>query len=586
MRGPTHPTEASRYQGKTILLAVLGTSPAVLTETVWALARPSGTEAPLVPDVVVAIGTSQSASRFLEEIGTAKPEFGNRTVWEDLRAALGTEAEGKLELEPEVRRIRDPETGVSLEDWLTRDDHERAFLAILAWVAEMVRDSSCLIASIAGGRKTMGVLLHSAMTFLCRKQDRITHVLAPPPFDRPAKPGFFFPAQNAKPILTSEGWREPQDARLVLIDVPFVPLRLHPPSARERVADLEGYVRFCTRLMEARQALEPTSIRIDPVDRSIHLLRPAIRIDVARLARREHGKPDRFFAFLRFLIEAHAAELLSLRLPPAESTAPDAIQSIPIALPMALEAFRCWLGLPPCSQDHFHGLFLPNTKFKVTDFPDSSAVASQLSRKKDPLAQRIRAELEKHASAGVASRTAVSSMVRETQWTTIFNALIVGPCLLNARNLAAFPGRNLRPATRALLEHKDRMRWFGRLNRMLLEDYLGGKLAPYDFTGMPNLECMIHGLYVRMVEAYAQPGTGAAPGPWATAQSADRQAWSAADPNKAPEISTRELSTILSAFRKECLHQHSPWRPESWRPWSFRTITSRGAVLPLFVLVR
>ena len=50
-----------------------------------------------------------------------------------------------------------------------------------------------LIASIAGGRKTMGALLYGCMTLLGRETDRLTHVLVHEPFETGVSLNFIFP---------------------------------------------------------------------------------------------------------------------------------------------------------------------------------------------------------------------------------------------------------------------------------------------------------------------------------------------------------------------------------------------------------
>ncbi len=70
----------------TTLLAVTGMSPAIVTETVWALAQ----EVPrVVPNRVVLITTSEGVKSLDRELFTASPQFGGKKVWEALREAVG-----------------------------------------------------------------------------------------------------------------------------------------------------------------------------------------------------------------------------------------------------------------------------------------------------------------------------------------------------------------------------------------------------------------------------------------------------------------------------------------------------------------
>lgn len=65
-------------------------------------------------------------------------------------------------------------------------------------------DDNRVFASIAGGRKSMGAMLHSVMGLLARSDDKILHILVSPPWDRiggflyPTCPGDFFDPTTKK----------------------------------------------------------------------------------------------------------------------------------------------------------------------------------------------------------------------------------------------------------------------------------------------------------------------------------------------------------------------------------------------------
>ena len=74
---------------KTVLVAVVGTTPSILTETAWALAH---RDVPVVPDEVVAITTKSGKSRLAETLLKGG-------VWNDMLACLkreGIDVEGRL----------------------------------------------------------------------------------------------------------------------------------------------------------------------------------------------------------------------------------------------------------------------------------------------------------------------------------------------------------------------------------------------------------------------------------------------------------------------------------------------------------
>ncbi|MBP7948969.1 MAG: hypothetical protein KA004_04880 [Verrucomicrobiales bacterium] len=71
----------------TTLVAVSGMSPAILTEALWALADE---ETATVPDEVAFVTTVTGAARLEEQLFTPRPEWGSLTVYENLRASLGS----------------------------------------------------------------------------------------------------------------------------------------------------------------------------------------------------------------------------------------------------------------------------------------------------------------------------------------------------------------------------------------------------------------------------------------------------------------------------------------------------------------
>jgi CRISPR-associated protein (TIGR02584 family) len=220
---------------QTILLAVTGMSPAVLTETVWALA---GETEPVVPHRVIVITTSEGRAAIERALFTPVPEWGNRTVWQTLRDTivlrLGlTGSEPVLNFEP-VRVFTAPGAAsgrtVELDDLRTRKDNDHAADYLLEQVRGLVENPDTrVVASLAGGRKTMGALLYACMNLVGRETDRLTHVLVNEPYD--TVPGFWFPDQpggritrpsrGPAPALTVD----PAEAVVEMADVPFVPLR-------------------------------------------------------------------------------------------------------------------------------------------------------------------------------------------------------------------------------------------------------------------------------------------------------------------------------------------------------------------------
>jgi len=244
---PSRPASAGLLQPAEpapVLLAVIGMSPAVLTETIWALAREPE---PVVPARVLVVTTRVGRDRLLESLFVPSPQLGGLSPWDALRRdiqSLGVDlasspsggghaqAGGLLRFGDTPDDIRvitaaEPGSGRSreLDDIRSPRDNEAAADFLLEQVRALVENPDTpLIASIAGGRKTMGALLYACMTLIGRETDRLTHVLVSEPYE--TLRDFWFPTQPGKPPADRQGRnRMPAEARVELADVPFVPLR-------------------------------------------------------------------------------------------------------------------------------------------------------------------------------------------------------------------------------------------------------------------------------------------------------------------------------------------------------------------------
>lgn len=226
-----NPPSAIPAANRTALVAVLGASPAVLTETVWALARE---QPPVIPDIVVTVTTTTGASTLDRQLRTPRQDWRNRTVWQALRSTVlgkGCARDPRLTLEaPVVIAAAEPATGTTrhLDDIRTAADNAAAAETILTAVRRFTTDPDCrVVGLLAGGRKTMGALLHAALSLAGRPGDRLLHVLVNEPFDHPQlTPPFWFPGQpGAKEHAAAEGAPVPQvAARIDLAEVPLVAL--------------------------------------------------------------------------------------------------------------------------------------------------------------------------------------------------------------------------------------------------------------------------------------------------------------------------------------------------------------------------
>ena len=106
---------------KTVLVVGMGTSPAVMTETVWALAHQAE---PVVPDEIVVITTKSGKDAFRSAIMA-----GTSSVWSRLKNALTKEKiaiDGKLVFGDTSIRVIPDADGNEASDLRTGADNMRA----------------------------------------------------------------------------------------------------------------------------------------------------------------------------------------------------------------------------------------------------------------------------------------------------------------------------------------------------------------------------------------------------------------------------------------------------------------------------
>jgi CRISPR-associated protein (TIGR02584 family) len=246
------PPSADRIlASEVVLLAVTGMSPAILTETIWALARE---KPPLIPHRVIAITTTFGSGQIQNALFTPQADYNGQCVFDCLRdhlAADGHDVTGRLRYEERILRIWNERTRryEPLPDIRTRAENDAAADFIIEQVRAFTEaEDTQLVATIAGGRKTMGALLYACMTILGREEDRLTHVLVNEPYEEPGMK-FYFPDQPVGQLVTKAGGTVlARDARVELADVPFVPLRnLFERDLVKRPATFTALVQRCRK---------------------------------------------------------------------------------------------------------------------------------------------------------------------------------------------------------------------------------------------------------------------------------------------------------------------------------------------------
>lgn len=220
--------EADQY--KNIFLFVSGRTPQIITETLFFFLTQ---QRPAVhPDEIHVLTTSEGKTAIVNQL--LKPTTGHFFRFcQDYR--LNPK---KIRFSEDTIEVVRNAHGAQLID--IRSDAENLAAAdhIVAKVRMLTSDPHTrLLASMAGGRKTMGLYLGFALQFYGRAQDRLTHVLVSPP-ELESNPGFFYPSPRTSVRFTSRKTAGGQAiGEVTVAEVPLVFLGHKLPVLRER-ADL------------------------------------------------------------------------------------------------------------------------------------------------------------------------------------------------------------------------------------------------------------------------------------------------------------------------------------------------------------
>ena len=196
------------------LIAVIGSTPQVMTETFWSLRIEGKVPIDEVFVMTTTVGKQICQQRLLDEGRFAKMlsdyDIDPDTVVFDADHILVFEdAEGNY-----LDDIR-----TSAENRLARD-------RIFHWIEEWTQDADvALHCSLAGGRKSMGYLLGAAIQFFGRPQDRLYHVLVTPPEIETNRDFFFPPVREAQIPISAGKHISTADVRIELAELPYVSVR-------------------------------------------------------------------------------------------------------------------------------------------------------------------------------------------------------------------------------------------------------------------------------------------------------------------------------------------------------------------------
>lgn len=273
-------------------MCVAGGTPQIITETLWALMK---NNEPV--DEIRVITTSEGRRKLIE--GIIVDDHGK--VRGSARESLLDPVEGQFykfqnEFPKYAKSIRFDEnciytltkkgTGVPsprdlpsdwMKDILTDEENEKIANQICEIVRELAADEDVRIhASIAGGRKTMGLYLMTAMQLFSKNDDAMSHVLVSKDVEFGA-PLFFYKPNKPEPILDPQGKPKSKsdgkvlttdDVEIFLADIPYIRLRGVGGDFFER--PIGNYAKFVDQTQDELRYLEGAKeLRIDLRNRTV-----------------------------------------------------------------------------------------------------------------------------------------------------------------------------------------------------------------------------------------------------------------------------------------------------------------------------
>ncbi|ASM77908.1 CRISPR-associated family protein [Vitreoscilla filiformis] len=204
----------SPQRPKRILVCVSGTSPAIVTETLYALV--SDESGPFLPDEIHVITTTVGRQKIRDHL--LHPTQGHF-----LR--MVQEFPHKFPTPPRfddstLHVIANKTTGIDLADIVSLDDNRAAAQTIYRVLRELKTQpgGAQIHASVAGGRKSMSFYMGQAFSLLADEGDVLSHVLVSEPFENPGY-GFFYPPATPRELTDRFSKLPPchtADARLEL----------------------------------------------------------------------------------------------------------------------------------------------------------------------------------------------------------------------------------------------------------------------------------------------------------------------------------------------------------------------------------
>lgn len=225
-------------QFREVFIFVAGTTPQIITETIYALIH---RKPPVFPDEIMVITTTHG-KRIIEENLLRSGRFESFCKEFNLSASV---------LDENSIVVVHDGAGNELDDIRDTAGNECLGNFITDVMREKTRDNTTrLHCSLAGGRKTMSFYLGAALQLFGRPWDKLYHVLVTPEFE--ATPDFYYKPKKNRTLEKDGKKMQTKDAEIYLADLPFIRLREKVPLNGKRFSDIvaEGQREIDTALTQ------------------------------------------------------------------------------------------------------------------------------------------------------------------------------------------------------------------------------------------------------------------------------------------------------------------------------------------------
>ncbi|MCA1592023.1 MAG: TIGR02584 family CRISPR-associated protein [Acidobacteria bacterium] len=202
-------------QRRQVLLCLAGTTPQIITETLYHLTQKQRERV----DEVRVITTLEGKKRIMLDL--LDPERGQFVAF---CRDYGLDR-ARIRFDEETIYLLHAPDKSYLRDIRSEEENGSAADDICEIVCELTKDPlTRLHASAAGGRKTMSIYLTAAMQLFGRMHDRLSHVLVGEDFE--THPEFYYVPPHPREFTTRRGeCVSTADAEIHLADIPFIRLR-------------------------------------------------------------------------------------------------------------------------------------------------------------------------------------------------------------------------------------------------------------------------------------------------------------------------------------------------------------------------